>query len=724
MDKNYYFVLEPGGADDGPYVLSEIRRRIDQGLVSREASLCRVGETEWLPLEHDRYAAYLRPPRRPALGTQPPPVIYEAMPSYVLPLPAPVEPAIAPQAPQVIDPPMALQLRAPTPVPVATPRKSRRLIWGLAGGGAALAATGLALLATRGGSHGAEVKDAMVRVTTPSGTGAGFLIDGPDEFVYVATANHVVDRGERVLIERDVGSDKHAYVEAFPETEIVASDPDADLAIIRIKNVEAARFDRLPLAKEPQKDARILSYGYPGSSLAKHAGLVSKDGKILSLVSFPAYDERYARVLRENAVDGLLISTDIEPGFSGGPTLNEDGEVVGINVTKDRAHVGQNGAVSVAALRELMTHVKPASERVEPKPADVVALLKKVQSEYLLLPLEERSRVRETDFVNSSDLPSLRRLVGEVRREERNTDTNSIAKYRLSGQAALGIFFARLPGKALETYRAPSTTLPLRACEITNQHLTSFLGDLSTADKRGDNHPTTGADTCDELAVRPLAWDLVAATLQWDGKEKDYAVTKLDRMDDEGRIYRAQVRISGAANLIEIWIGVDQQSARLKLFDPTNNLYAIKSPRSTPAAALQGTWAMSRPRVTDAINKDAEVESNETLSISIGDERKVSIRYVITERYFGAGNRAKQFKCNHKATIETGLLQSFTGTLENGVVVALPEKDAEPMGADAGWCEPSHRPDRIVAAKLSGDQLLLYRTDGNAYPETIQLAKQ
>ena len=41
---------------------------------------------------------------------------------------------------------------------------------------------------------------------------------------------------------------------------------------------------------------------------------------MLSLVSFPAYDERYARVLRENAVDGLLISTDIEPGMSGGPT--------------------------------------------------------------------------------------------------------------------------------------------------------------------------------------------------------------------------------------------------------------------------------------------------------------------------------------------------------------------------------------------------------------------
>lgn len=911
MDKNYYFVMEPDGTDDGPYVLSEIRRRLGLGLVSPQASLCRVGETEYLPLHHDRYAAQLAPPRRPAMGTREVPVVIDieippepppsdslpaqtayalppsdsmmlpseslpaktayalppvetraasfaptlaapsapqyampeaafrpaktayalppietraapaavprvepthavphaepsramspstvetrsgrppqaaaanpATPSYALPAAAdpatpsyalpPIGPAHAPPADSMQMPPsyalplapeasapfalplpapppeaeamphdfvppppratpapqqLALQMRPPQPPAVAAPKRKlpRTLVAALAGGGAAIVVGGIAMLAIRGGASKPAVKDAMVRVTTPSGTGAGFLIDGPDELTYVVTAYHVVDRGERVLIERDVGTDKHAYVEAFPETEIVASDADADLAIIRIKNVAASRFDRLPLAKEPQKDARILSYGYPGSNLAKHAGLVSKDGKILSLVSFPAYDERYARVLRDNAVDGLLISTDIEPGMSGGPTLNDDGEVVGVNVTKDRAHVGQNGAVSVTALAALVKTVKPASERTEPKPEDVVALLKKVQTEYLLLPLEERSKVRETEFVSRGDLPNLRQLVGEVRRQERNTDNGFIAKFRLSGQAALGIFFARLPGKLLETYRAPSTTTPLLTCELANQHLTSFLGDLGTADKRGTDRLTADFASCDDLAVRPLAWDLVAATLQWDGKEKEYAVTKLDKIDDEGKVYRASVRISGAPNLIEIWIGVDQQAARLKLFDPTNNLYAIKSPRTTSTAALQGTWSMKRPRVTDAINKDAEIESTDTLSVSIGDDRKVSLRYVINERYFSAGSRGKQFKCNHKATIDTGLLQSFTGTIENGVIVALPEKDAEPIGADSLYCSPGHRADRIVAAKLAGDQLVLYRTDGSAYPETIQLAKE
>ncbi|MBV8759174.1 MAG: trypsin-like peptidase domain-containing protein [Deltaproteobacteria bacterium] len=837
MDTSYYFVLDADGVDDGPYRLPEIHKRIDVGLISRGASLCRVGETAYVPLGDPRFAELLQPLPRAASGTQPPPVVEAkpevihvaqpiAIPSVVKaakpadqPMPPvsprgpvratppqqPVQPAqppmsqapapkvepmqppavatmppgfvppvtsradaptafvppVAPHAPVAVQPPGYVppppgyvppppgfgpvaqvypheappvrqelvvvsapqlpppQLQLPAPpmqMQAPAPRKRTRA-WLFAAVAVGVVGAGIAIAATRGGS--VTAKDAIVRVTTGTGTGAGFFIEGPDKYAYVATANHVVDRGERVLVERDVGNDKDAFVEAYPETEIVATDADADLAILRIKNVEASRFSKLPLAQKPTKDARILSYGYPGSSLATHAGLVSKDGKVLSLVSFPAYDDRYARVLRDNAVDGLLVSSEIEPGMSGGPTLNDSGEVVGVNVTKDRAHVGQNGAVSVTALRTLLGKVQPADAKVELKPDDVASLLDKIQSEYLLLPLEERSKVRETEFVHAGDLPSLRQLVGEVRREERNTDTTFIAKYQLSGQAALGMFFARMPGKLLETYRAPATTTPLVACELANQRLTSFLGDLSPS----ADAPRASLDTCDELAVRPLAWDLVAATLQWDGHEKKYTVTKLDKMDDEGRVYRASLRISGASNLVELWLGVDQGHVRLKVFDAGGNLYAIKSPRTVSPNSFQGTWSVHRPRVTDTVNKDAEVESSETVSISVSDGNKVAIRHVVSEKYFGAGNKGQIFRCSQRKTIETGLLQSFTGTLDNGVILAFPDKDSEAMGADASYCKPSHKADRIVAVKLEGDQVMFYRTDGNAYPEAVQLTK-
>jgi hypothetical protein len=230
-------------------------------------------------------------------------------------------------------------------------------------------------------------------------------------------------------------------------------------------------------------------------------------------------------------------------------------------------------------------------------------------------------------------------------------------------------------------------------------------------------------DTCDELGVRPLAWDLAAATLQWDGKEKEYTVTKIDRMDDDGRVYRASVRISGAANLIELWFGIEQGQPRLKLFDTTENLYAIDSPRTISTSTLQGTWAMKRPRVTDAVDKDAEVESEDKLSISIGEEHRVSILYTTTQKYFAVSKRSS-FPCSRKGTMEVGLAQSFVGTLENGVVIATPEKAAERVGSDSDYCTNRRLPDQIIAVKLVGDQLYLYRTDGLAYPETLQLAKQ
>jgi len=895
VDTSYYFVLEPDGKDDGPYRLHEIQRRVDVGLISRQASLCKTGDTSYVPLADPRFSEVLQAPRRAASGTAPvpvtpaaapfeididiepakptqtltPPPVAAMPPGFVPPVAAPVEesfkpivppvmaqgsafvppvqrvvpppsfvppvqrvvpppafvppppvaqfappafvppPPVAQLAPAFVSPPIAQfvpppafvppmeqssasqvqqfvpsqayvqpllpapsapdasDLTAETPMhllsaeelgldthqtagfthayaqplvpaqfaqppvayappppvaPIASAPPStlhaKKKHLALAAGALGIAgAVGLGY-AVLGGDDKGIAKDAIVRVTTSTGAGTGFLIQGPDRYAYVATAHHVIDRGERVLVERDVGADGHTYIEAYPETEVVATDPDADLAIIRIKNVDASRFAKLELATKPSKDEKILSYGYPGSSLARKPGLVSKDGKILSLVSFPAYDDRYARILRDNAVDGLLISTDIEQGMSGGPTLSASGKVVGINVTKDRAHVGQNGAVSVVALRELVAKIQPASKQTEPKTDDVVALLEKIETEYMLLPIDERAKVRETDFVHPGDLPNLRSLVNEVRREERNTDTSFIAKYQLSGQAALGMFFARLPGKLLETYRAPSTMTPLLACELRSERLTSFLGDLSqTATPKL-------MDNCDDLAVRPLAWDLAAATLQWDGNDKTYSVSKLEKMDEDGKIYRASVRISGASNLVELWLGVEQGKVRLKLFDTNNNLYAIKSPRSVPASSFQGTWSIKRPRVTDTLNKDAEVESSETLSISITDDRKVAIRNVVTEKYVtAASGRGGAFRCSGKRTIDTGLVQSFTGTLDNGVILAFPDKSAEEIGADAGYCKPSHKADRIVAIKLEGEQLTFYRTDGNAYPETVQLRK-
>src|SRR5688572_12934137 len=146
MEKNYYFVLEPGGSEDGPYQLNEIGRRLAAGLVSSQASLCRAGETHWEAIDQPRFRdvfARIPPPlpHRAGTGTLPPIDVQSVnVPSTTLALRPPTEPPVAPPSRQV---PRALLL----------------------GGGAAIvlgAAAMVALFALRGSAaEEGRIKDAM-----------------------------------------------------------------------------------------------------------------------------------------------------------------------------------------------------------------------------------------------------------------------------------------------------------------------------------------------------------------------------------------------------------------------------------------------------------------------------------------------------------------------------------------------------------------------------------
>ena len=172
-----------------------------------------------------------------------------------------------------------------TPPPPAPPR-SRGVVWLVAAIGRSLGVAGAAgaFFVKRGGAHGASAGRSVVRVVLTHEAGTGFFVTGPDSQAYVVTANHVVDSGEPILVERTVeGSGGSKWTEAYPDAEVVAFDADADLAVIRLNGVSADHFTPLPLAAAPTADEAILSYGYPASSLSSRSGMVSKPGKVLRL---------------------------------------------------------------------------------------------------------------------------------------------------------------------------------------------------------------------------------------------------------------------------------------------------------------------------------------------------------------------------------------------------------------------------------------------------------
>src|SRR5690349_24449033 len=129
MEKNYYFVQEPGGAEVGPLEPADIARGIAAGTISVDAFVCRMGDASWHPLG-ERFATLanaLRPATRQPSGTTPPPLgAAQGSEPQPMPMPPPPPPPPGPQQTQshyppppvqVLPAPGALMVRAPMPLP-------------------------------------------------------------------------------------------------------------------------------------------------------------------------------------------------------------------------------------------------------------------------------------------------------------------------------------------------------------------------------------------------------------------------------------------------------------------------------------------------------------------------------------------------------------------------------------------------------------------------------
>jgi len=135
--------------------------------------------------------------------------------------------------------------------------------------------------------------------------GSGFVISSDG---YILTNNHMVEDTEKVTVELADGRKFTA--------EITGTDPDSDIAVIKI---DADNLPHLELANSDTLEVGewVLAIGNPlGFSHTVTAGIVSAKGRSVGLASI------------EN-----FIQTDaaINRGNSGGPLINLEGKVVGMN---------------------------------------------------------------------------------------------------------------------------------------------------------------------------------------------------------------------------------------------------------------------------------------------------------------------------------------------------------------------------------------------------------
>ena len=183
-----------------------------------------------------------------------------------------------------------------------------------------------------------QVSPAVVTVTTDDGSGSGFLASASG---LIATNHHVV-RNTRYLAVQFADGRK-------VQAKVVAVNPFHDMALLKVNselvgNIQPLRI--LPAEKEDSVKVGIpvVAIGSPlNQKFLMTQGILSK--------------------VEESTVLGDFL---LQPGNSGGPLLNRDGEVIGIN-TFGEANI--SGAIRVGALRDFLETPQLVSDASEIEPS-------------------------------------------------------------------------------------------------------------------------------------------------------------------------------------------------------------------------------------------------------------------------------------------------------------------------------------------------------------------
>jgi len=177
-------------------------------------------------------------------------------------------------------------------------------------------------------------KEADTRLKVPVSQGSGFIID-PDGFI--ATNMHVIDEGHVITVTLWDGT--------LFDASLVQKDERADLAVLSIdaKNLPAIRWGDASKLKVNQWS---FACGNPFGQ-ANRTGQPSITFGVVSALGRDMTD----RIAEDSNINyyGNLIETSaaINPGSSGGPLFNIDGEVIGV-VTAIQTSTGVNEGMGFA----------------------------------------------------------------------------------------------------------------------------------------------------------------------------------------------------------------------------------------------------------------------------------------------------------------------------------------------------------------------------------------
>lgn len=177
----------------------------------------------------------------------------------------------------------------------------------------------------------------VVLIMGDDGFGSGALISSQG---YILTNWHVVEGAENLEValhhEYDLGDDFQEY---FFEAKVIKVDSEKDLALIKIinppKDLNVLRISQVI----PPIGSQVHAIGHPNTEFWSYT-----TGYISQMKN--QHEWSYEDGGIDHVATVYLTQTPIDEGNSGGPLLNEHGNIIGINTFGSKEASFQNYSVS------------------------------------------------------------------------------------------------------------------------------------------------------------------------------------------------------------------------------------------------------------------------------------------------------------------------------------------------------------------------------------------
>ncbi len=157
--------------------------------------------------------------------------------------------------------------------------------------------------------------------------GSGIIVSEDDDYLYIATNNHVVADAEELTVQFSDDS--------VVKAEIRGTDADDDLAVVRVKKSDMGSdtYSAIKIATIGDSDSTEVGSAAIAIGNALGYGQSVTTGIVSALNRTVTTQDS---TTGETVTNNNLIQTDaaINPGNSGGALLNAKGEVIGINSVK------------------------------------------------------------------------------------------------------------------------------------------------------------------------------------------------------------------------------------------------------------------------------------------------------------------------------------------------------------------------------------------------------